>query len=137
MMYTDANSRSASRSGAIDQPGQRCLPEALAQLRRAGVTLVRFEYSGQCDHRRVRPVTFHEASGHVTREGIGRATRQEVEVFFRELLALRFPEWAAAEGSRGECEWNVETDELTHRHQWRVVEYEDVTVLGVSVAAAG
>ena len=45
-MYTDASSRSAGRSGAIDQPGQRCLPEALAQLRRAGVMLVRFEYSG-------------------------------------------------------------------------------------------
>ena len=28
MMYTDASSRSAGRSGAIDEPGQRCLPEA-------------------------------------------------------------------------------------------------------------
>src|SRR5689334_9591436 len=105
MMYTEASSRSAGRSGAIDQPGQRCLPEALTQLRRAGVMLVRFEYSGQCDHRRMKPVTFHEASGQVTRRGIVQATRREVEVFFHEVLELRFPEWAAAEGSRGEFEW--------------------------------
>ena len=130
MMYTDASSRSAGRSGAIDQPGQSCLPEALAQLRRAGVTLVRFEYSGQCNHRRMKPVTLHEASGQVTRWGMVHATRQEVEVFFHELLELRFPE-----GSRGEFEWDVDTDDLTHRHQWRVVEYEDVTVLGLSAAA--
>jgi hypothetical protein len=59
-----------------------------------------------------------------------------VTVFFHETLELRFPEWATAEGSRGEFEWNVETDELTHRHQWRVVEYEAVTVFGIWVAAA-
>jgi hypothetical protein len=83
----------------------------------------------------MRPVTFHEGSGQVTRRGIVRATRQEVEVLFHELLELRFPEWAAAEGSRGEFEWDVENDELTHRHHWRVVVYEEVTVLGVSAAA--
>jgi len=135
MMYTDAGSRSAGRSGTIDQPGACCLPEALAQLRRAAVVLVRFEYAGQCDYRREKPVTFQDASGHVTGRGVSRGTRQEVTVFFHETLELRFPEWATAEGSRGEFEWNVETDELTHRHQWRVVEYEDVTVFGVSAVA--
>ncbi len=57
-------------------------------------------------------------------------------VFFHEMLELRFAEWATAEGSRGEFEWNVDTDELTHRYQWRVVEYESVTVFGVSAAVA-
>jgi hypothetical protein len=136
MMYTDAGSRSTGRSGAIDQPGARCLPEALAQLRRAGVVLVRFEYAGQCGCRREKPVTFHDASGCVVGRGVSRGTRQDVTVFFHETLELRFPGWATAEGSRGEFEWNVETDELTHRHQWRVVEYEAVTVFGISGAAA-
>ncbi|MEJ1966515.1 MAG: hypothetical protein WDO56_35235 [Gammaproteobacteria bacterium] len=136
MMYTDAGPQSAGRSGAIDQPGARCLPEALAQLRRAGVLLVRFEYAGQCGCRREKPVTFHDALGRVVGRGISRGIHQDVTVFFHETLDLRFPEWAMAEGSRGEFEWNVDTDELTHRHQWRVVEYENVTVFGVSAAVA-
>jgi hypothetical protein len=136
MMYTDAGSQSGGRSGAIDQPGVCCLPEALAQLRRAAVVLVRFEYAGQCGCRREKPVTLHDASGRVVARGVSRGTRQEVTVFLHEMLELRFPEWATAEGSRGEFEWDVATDELTHRHQWRVVEYEDVTVFGVSAAAA-
>lgn len=136
MMYTDAGSRSAGRSGAVDQQGACCLPEALVQLRRAGVLLVRFEYAGQCGCRREKPVTFHDASGRAVGRGISRGIQQDVTVFFHETLELRFPEWAAAEGSRGELEWNVETDELTHRHQWRVVEYENVTVFGVSAAVA-
>jgi hypothetical protein len=59
-----------------------------------------------------------------------------VTVFFHETLELRFPEWATAEGSRGELEWNVETDALTQRQQWRVVEYESITVFGLSAAVA-
>jgi hypothetical protein len=100
------------------------------------VVLVRFEYAGQCGCRREMPVTFRDASGHVVGRGVSRGTQQDVAVFFHETLELRFPEWATAEGSRGEFEWNVATDELMHRHQWRVVEYEDVTVFGVSAVVA-
>lgn len=135
MIHTDTSSPSTSRLSAIDRPGSRCLQEALASLRAAKVAPARFEYAGQADCRRVKPVTFHETSGRPTLRGISRATRQEVDVFFHELLELRFPEWATAEGSRGELGWNVETDELTHRHQWRVIAYEDVTVLGLSSSA--
>jgi hypothetical protein len=59
-----------------------------------------------------------------------------VDVFFREMLELRFPEWAMAEGSRGEFEWTVDTDELVHRHHWRVIAYEDVAVFGLGSAPA-
>ena len=55
-------------------------------------------------------------------------------MFFREMLELRFPEWAKAEGSRGEFEWGVDTDELVHRHQWRVIAYEGVAVFGLGSA---
>ena len=136
MIHGDTLSQNTSRPASVDQPGRRCLPEALAKLRAAKIALVRFEYAGQCDYRRVKPVTFHDASGCVTGRGISRATRQEVVVFFREMLELRFPEWAIAEGSRGEFEWNVDKDELVHRHQWRVIAYEDVAVFGLGSAPA-
>ncbi len=80
-------------------------------------------------------MTFLDASGRVTEQEVPRATRQEVEVFFHELLELRFADWARAEGSRGQFEWNVESDQLTHLHQWRVIAYEDVTILGLSGSA--
>ena len=135
MIYADTPSGSTSRPSTVDQPGSRCLPEALACLRAAKVALVRFEYAGQSNYRRVKPVTFHDASGCVTEQEVPRATRQEVEVFFHELLELRFADWAMDEGSRGQFEWNVEGDQLTHLHQWRVIAYEDVTILGLSGSA--
>jgi hypothetical protein len=134
MIHADTLSHSASLPASVDQPGRRCLPEALAKLRAAKIVLVRFEYAGQSDYRRVKPVTFHDASGRVAGQGVSRATQQEVGVFFHEMLELRFPEWAMAEGSRGEFEWNVGADELVHRHQWRVIAYEDVAVFGLGSA---
>jgi len=131
MIHADTLSHSTIRPASVDPPGRRCLPEALARLRVAKIALVRFEYAGQCDYRRVKSVMFHDTSGRVAGRGVSRGTRQEVEVFFREMLEVRFPEWAIAEGSRGEFEWNVGTDELVHRHQWRVIAYEDVAVFGI------
>lgn len=136
MIHADTFSQNTSRPASVDQPGRRCLTEALAKLRAAKIALVRFEYAGQCDCRRVKPVAFHNASGRVTGKGVSRAIRREVEVCFHEMLALRFPEWAMAEGSRGEFEWNVDTDELVHRHQWRVIAYEDVAAFGLGSTPA-
>jgi hypothetical protein len=39
---------------------------------------------------------------------------RELSMFFRELLELRYPGWLNAEGSRGEFEWELVRDELTH-----------------------
>gem|GEM_PF-3209502 len=91
MIHTDTSSTSTSRMSAIDPPGSRCLPEALASLRGAKVALVRFEYAGQADYRRAKPVTFHEVSGQPTLRGISRATRQEVDVFFHEAAGVAVP----------------------------------------------
>jgi hypothetical protein len=124
--YTNA------RKSTVEQPGVRCLPEALNVLRKTGVALVRFEYAGQAGYRRTKPVSFHEKSGRTIEPKFPRSTRQELEVFFRELLELRFPEWGRAEGSRGQFEWDLGKDELVHSHQWRVIVYEDVTVSGLS-----
>ena len=135
MIHINSETLTRGTRSTVDQPGRRCLPEALRALRAAGIALVRFEYAGQADYRRMKPLTFHDASGRATRPQLPRAICQEIEVFFHELLELRFPEWAAAEGSRGEVEWNIATDELTHRHQWRVIAYDEVTVLGLAPSA--
>jgi len=52
-----------------------------------------------------RPATFHDGSGRVIDAGISKPLRQDIDVFLHELLDLRFPDWADAEGSRGELEW--------------------------------
>ena len=135
MIHANSETLTRGLASTVEQLGRRCLPEALSALRAAAITLVRFEYAGQSDYRRTKPIAYHEASGRAVRPQLSRTTSQEIEVFLHELLELRFPEWAVAEGSRGELEWNVETDELTHRHQWRVISYDEVTVVGLSPPA--
>lgn len=135
MIHAKSETPTRGLASTIEQPGRRCLPEALSALRAGAITLVRFEYAGQSDYRRMKPVTCHDTSGRPIKYQLSRTTRQEIEVFFHELLELRFPDWAVAEGSRGELEWNVETDELTHRHQWRVISYDEVTVTGLPPSA--
>ncbi len=135
MIHANFETPTRGLASTVEQPGRRCLPEALSALRSGAITLVRFEYAGQSDYRRMKPVTYHDTSGRPTKSQLSRTTRQEIEVFFRELLELRFPDWAVAEGSRGELEWNVETDELTHRHHWRVISYDEVMVTGLSSPA--
>jgi hypothetical protein len=109
-------------------PGTRCLPEALTALRHAQVSLVRFEYSGQGGVRRSKPTTYHDETGRAFSVGVPKTVRQDIDIFFHELLDLRFPAWAYAEGSRGEFEWNIVADDLEHRHCLREITYETVTV---------
>jgi hypothetical protein len=128
---TSDQSSSAVRSSHV---GARCLPDALPVLRQAHVSLVRFEYSGQAGARRIRPTTFHEDSGRVIDAGLPTRLRKDIDVFLHELLDLRFPDWADAEGSRGELEWDIAADELEHRHSLRQITYETVTVRGLEPA---
>ena len=111
--------------------GDRRLPNAVVALRQADVSMVRFEYSGQTGVRRVKPTSYHGQSGRVMDVRIPKAIREDIDVFLHELLELRFPEWADAEGSRGEIEWDIVTDDLEHRHSLRQVTYETVTVWGL------
>ena len=59
------------------------------------------------------------------------AVRHELRMFFRELLELRFPGWQNAEGSRGEFEWELVRDTLTHIHGWRHFEYDFKVLKGL------
>ena len=88
--------------------GVRCLPEALPALRAARVSLARFEYSGQGGVRRLKPTTYHDETGRSFSVGVPKTVRQDIDIFFHELLDLRFPAWAYAEGSRGEFERNAQ-----------------------------
>ena len=122
------------RSGSVirsSNAGLRCSPDALPTLRQAHVSLVRFEYSGQAGARRIKPTTFHDGSGRVMHPCLSKAVRQDIDVFLHELLDLRFPEWADAEGSRGELEWDIVADDLEHRHSLRQITYETLTVQGL------
>lgn len=129
---TSDRAGSAVRSSTA---GLRCLPDALLALREARVSLVRFEYCGQAGVRRIKPTTFHDDSGRVTDARLSKTVRQDIDVFLHELVELRFPDWAAAEGSRGELEWDIAADDLEHRHSLRQVIYETVTVRGLVASA--
>lgn len=125
----------AERSGSsirASNAGLRCLPDALSTLRQARVSIVRFEYSGQVGARRIKPTTYHDDSGRVIAvHHLSKRLRQDIDIFLHELLELRFPDWAEAEGSRGELDWDIVADELEHRHSLRQITYETVTVRGL------
>ncbi|GFE87802.1 hypothetical protein GCM10011488_27560 [Steroidobacter agaridevorans] len=58
-------------------------------------------------------------------------TYRALSLFFRELLETRHPGWQNAEGSRGEFEWELVRDQLTHIHGWRHFSYDFETVEGL------
>jgi hypothetical protein len=134
MNHLHATSERSGSAILSSNAGVRCLPDALTALRRARVSLVRFEYSGQTGTRRIKPTTFHDGSGRVIDAKLSKSLRQDVDVFLHELLDLRFPDWANAEGSRGELEWDIVADDLEHRHSLRQITYETVTVRGLESA---
>ena len=125
---TDLPSGSATHASHI---GFRCLPDVLSALRQAHVALVRFEYSGQIGARRIKPTAFHDDSGRVIEAQLPKKFRQDIDVFLHEVLESHFPDWADAEGSRGELDWDVVADDLEHRHSLRQIVYETVTVRGL------
>jgi hypothetical protein len=134
MSHVHATSERSGSTILSSHAGVRCLPEALPVLRAARVSLVRFEYSGQAGARRIKPTTFHDGSGRVIDAGVSKPLRQDIDVFLHELLDLRFPDWADAEGSRGELEWDIVADDLEHRHSLRQITYETLTVRGLQSA---
>jgi hypothetical protein len=131
MSPTHTTSKPSSSLTLTSHVGFRCLPEALPALRQAHVSMIRFECSGQGGARRRKPTTFHDESGRVVDAVLPKKLRQDVDVFLHEVLELRFPDWADAEGSRGELEWDVVADDLEHRHSLRQITYESVTVRGL------
>lgn len=104
------------------------LPNETTALRVAGVERVRMEYEGHFGDREIGELTYEGDEEQILTPGLEACVTQEIQVFFRELLELRFPGWEIAEGSHGAFEWTVEIDTLDHRHEVRVVEYRTVLI---------
>jgi len=109
----------------------RKMPGVTAALRREHVAYVRLIYQGQWDSGRVEDPLFYRADGSLFGRQLMAVARRELSMFFRELLELRYPGWSNAEGSRGEFEWELTRDELTHVHGWRQFVYEWETLRGL------
>lgn len=109
----------------------RKMPGVAAALRREQVAYVRVIYQGGWDSGRVEDPLFYRADGSLLDRRLMAAAGRELSMFFRELLELRYPGWLNAEGSRGEFEWELVRDELTHVHCWRQFVYEWSTLRGL------
>ncbi|MDY6948936.1 MAG: hypothetical protein SXG53_24850 [Pseudomonadota bacterium] len=109
----------------------RKMPAVAAALRREQVAYVRVIYQGQWDSGRVEDPLFYRADGGLLNSRLIAVARRELSMFFRELLELRYPGWSNSEGSRGEFEWELIRDELTHVHGWRQFVYDWETLHGV------
>jgi hypothetical protein len=107
------------------------LPAIAAVLKRLRVCRVRVRYDDRYDLRSVEAPMWLTALGSVFEPGVPATVRFELQVFFTELLEMRHPGWANAEGARGEFVWTVETDELIHTHQLRYTDYKTTTAKGL------
>src|SRR5882757_6649605 len=79
-------------------------------LVRARIARVRVEYDGCFDFATIRYPVYLTAEGHLFEPKLPMSVRQELRLFFTELLEIRYPGWANAEGAKGEFEWNLEDD---------------------------
>jgi hypothetical protein len=113
-----------------DTPSQR-FPILAETLKQANVTRVRIEYDGQFDFGRIRDAVYLTGPGRLFDPILPTSMTSELHAFFGELLDLRFPRWANAEGARGEFEWNLVCDTLTHSHSLRYTDYETSTLKGL------
>lgn len=124
---------------AVDSIGQeqrtqrlsRLMPAVAAALRREHVAYVRVIYQGEWDSGRIEEPLFYRADGSLFGRQLMAVARRELWMFFRETLELRYPGWSNAEGSRGEFEWELIRDELTHIHGWRQFVYDWKTQRGL------
>lgn len=107
------------------------MPAVAAALRRSNVVYVRIAYDGAWDAGRVSDPSFYSANLILFNPSINSRTYRAMSLFFRELLETRHPGWRNAEGSRGEFEWELVRDQLTHVHGWRHFVYDFETVEGL------
>lgn len=128
--HTNDASDSSSQETRTQRMSRK-MPGVAAALRREQVAYVRVLYQGQWDSGRVEDPLFYHADGSLFGRQLIAVARRELSMFFREVLELRYPGWSNAEGSRGEFEWELIRDELTHVHGWRQSVYEWETLHGV------
>ena len=98
-----------------DTASQR-LPQVANLLKSAKVVCVQFKYDGQFDYGVLADPVYLLSNGTPMIPGVPGALQSELRVFFSELLDLRFPQWANAEGARGEFQWDLIADVLAHAH---------------------
>jgi hypothetical protein len=92
---------------------------------------VRIEYDGQFDFGTIQDPVYLTGAGTLFDPALPTSVRRELSASFADLLDLRFPRWANAEGARGEFEWNLVRDTLEHSHSLRYTDYETSTLKGL------
>ena len=107
------------------------MPAVAAALRRSNVAYVRITYGGAWESGRVSDPLFYSANLVLFNPTVKSLTCRTISLFFRELLEVRYPGWQNAEGSRGEFEWELVRDQLTHIHGWRHFSYDFESVDGL------
>lgn len=107
--------RPNDRSCHGDTVSQR-IPQVANLLKAAKVVCVQFKYDGQLDYGVLADPVYLLSDGAPVIPGVPSALQSDLRVFFSELLDLRFPQWANAEGARGEFQWDLIADVLAHAH---------------------
>ena len=100
------------------------LPVEAAALRRMGIALVHMDYDAQIGFRHIGNPLYLNSSGDNVSCNIDSSLAQEVAVFLRELVELRFAGWDC-EGARGSFVWVVGADTLEHYHVAHMLDVED------------
>ncbi len=107
------------------------LPELAHALRKAHVGAVRVEYDGQFDLPIIEDPVYLSRRGELFTPRLPKSIAVELHAFLSELLELRYPQWANAEGARGEFVWDVSADECSHSHSLRYTAYATTTRKGL------
>jgi hypothetical protein len=128
---SDETTLDASAERTQTERLSRRMPAVAAALRKSAVAYVRIAYDGAWDAGRVSDPLFYSENLILFNPTINSRTHRAVSLFFRELLETRHPGWRNAEGSRGEFEWELVRDHLTHIHGWRHFTYDFETLEGM------
>lgn len=129
----EASSDASAERTQTEQLSKR-MPAVAAALRQSNVAYVRVVYDGAWDAGRVSDPLFYSANLILFNPTINSRTHRAVSLFFRELLETRHPGWRNAEGSRGEFEWELVRDHLTHIHGWSHFTYDFGNCGGVVIS---
>lgn len=99
-----------------DETVSQRIPHIAAALNRSNVTCVQFKYDGQLGYRAQKDPIYLISDGTPGNSVLTAELNTELRIFFDELLELRFPNWANAEGAHGEFQWDLGSDRLAHAH---------------------
>jgi len=111
---------------------RRELPVLAGKLKSIGVASVQVEYDGCGDSGQIEDIVCLDAeSKTVALTGKTPVTIDQLSDLFYDLIEARHPGWENNDGARGELEWIVETDTLTHTHNDRFTDYHTTEHEGI------